>query len=72
MRNQTQDVFDRVAIVTGAGKDIGQATAIAFSARGVRRIAESEEVAAAAAWLWSDAASYIPGAVLPIDGGMTL
>jgi NAD(P)-dependent dehydrogenase (short-subunit alcohol dehydrogenase family) len=36
------------------------------------RIAKSEEVAAAAMWLCSDAASYITGAVIPVDGGMTL
>jgi NAD(P)-dependent dehydrogenase (short-subunit alcohol dehydrogenase family) len=36
------------------------------------RIAKSEEVANAATWLCSDAASYITGAVLPVDGGLTL
>jgi NAD(P)-dependent dehydrogenase (short-subunit alcohol dehydrogenase family) len=38
----------------------------------MRRIAKAEEVAAAATWLCSDAASYITGAVIPVDGGMTL
>jgi NAD(P)-dependent dehydrogenase (short-subunit alcohol dehydrogenase family) len=38
----------------------------------MNRIAKAKEVAAAATWLCSDAASYITGAVLPVDGGMTL
>ncbi|MGO9260096.1 MAG: SDR family NAD(P)-dependent oxidoreductase [Bryobacteraceae bacterium] len=38
----------------------------------MNRIAKSEEVAAAATWLCSGAASYVTGAVLPVDGGMTL
>jgi NAD(P)-dependent dehydrogenase (short-subunit alcohol dehydrogenase family) len=36
------------------------------------RIAKAEEVAVAATWLCSDAASYVTGAILPVDGGMTL
>jgi NAD(P)-dependent dehydrogenase (short-subunit alcohol dehydrogenase family) len=35
----------------------------------MRRIGTAEEIAAAAAWLCSDEASYITGAVLSIDGG---
>lgn len=35
------------------------------------RIGEAGEVAEAAAWLLSDAASYISGACLPVDGGST-
>ena len=38
----------------------------------MNRIAKSEEVADVATWLCSDAASYVTGAVLPVDGGMTL
>jgi NAD(P)-dependent dehydrogenase (short-subunit alcohol dehydrogenase family) len=36
------------------------------------RIATAEEVAAAATWLCSSAASYVTGTLLPVEGGMTL
>lgn len=35
------------------------------------RVGEADEVAAAAAWLISSDASYVNGAVLPVDGGWT-
>lgn len=35
------------------------------------RIAEAEEVAEAIYWLASDAASFVTGAALPVDGGIT-
>jgi NAD(P)-dependent dehydrogenase (short-subunit alcohol dehydrogenase family) len=35
----------------------------------LRRIAEPEEIAAAAVWLCSPQASYVTGAVLVTDGG---
>jgi len=38
----------------------------------LRRPSEPEEVAAAVAWLLSDDASYLNGAVIPADGGATI
>ncbi|GGU06663.1 SDR family NAD(P)-dependent oxidoreductase [Streptomyces violascens] len=35
----------------------------------LRRVADPEEIAEAAAWLLSDRASYVTGTVLPVDGG---
>jgi NAD(P)-dependent dehydrogenase (short-subunit alcohol dehydrogenase family) len=35
----------------------------------MRRLAEPEEVAAAAVWLCSDAASFVNGHALAVDGG---
>lgn len=37
----------------------------------MKRIAEPEDMAEAVVWLCSDAASFITGHVMPIDGGMT-
>lgn len=49
---------DRVALV------IGQHPA--------KRMGEADEIAAAAVWLCSDAASFVHGALLPVDGGYTV
>lgn len=36
-----------------------------------KRLAGPEEIAAAACWLLSDAASYVTGTAMPVDGGWT-
>jgi NAD(P)-dependent dehydrogenase (short-subunit alcohol dehydrogenase family) len=46
-----------------------QAQQMAGRAMPMRRIGRPDEVAAAAVWLCSDAASFITGTTLPIDGG---
>lgn len=42
-----------------------------LAAHALRRSAEPEEVAEAITWLVSDAASFVTGAALPVDGGYT-
>ncbi len=37
----------------------------------MRRVAQPEEMAEAAIWLCSDAASFVTGHIMPVDGGMT-
>ncbi len=37
----------------------------------MKRMGEPEEVAQAVLWLCSDAASFITGHIMPIDGGLT-
>ena len=36
------------------------------------RVGDAEECARAIAWILSDAASYVTGAVLTVDGGLSL
>lgn len=42
-----------------------------LSAHALRRMGQPKEVAAMAAFLMSDAASYVTGAIIPVDGGYT-
>jgi NAD(P)-dependent dehydrogenase (short-subunit alcohol dehydrogenase family) len=48
------------------------AYAVATQGVPLRRPSEPEEIAAAVAWLLSDESSYLNGAVIPIDGGVTI
>ncbi|HEY3728500.1 MAG TPA: SDR family oxidoreductase [Solirubrobacteraceae bacterium] len=63
---------DKVVIVTGGASGIGLATARRLVAEGSRgRLGTAEEVAPLAAFLLSDEAPFITGAVYSIDGGET-
>ena len=51
------------------GIDVATAYQQATALVPLRRVAEADEVAAAVKWLLSSEASYINGAVIPVDGG---
>lgn len=53
------------------GKDIDELIRIRGSGNPMGRLARPEEIANAALFLLSDEASFINGAVLPVDGGKT-
>jgi 3-oxoacyl-[acyl-carrier protein] reductase len=56
---------------TGNGDDEGAGSSRLLEAIPARRTGSAEEVAACIRFLASDEASYVTGAVLPVDGGMS-
>ncbi len=62
----------RTPMIERAWQQHGQGAAELWSEKHpLGRIAEAEEVAEAIYWLASDAASFVTGAALPVDGGIT-
>jgi NAD(P)-dependent dehydrogenase (short-subunit alcohol dehydrogenase family) len=57
----------RVVLVTGGSSGIGRTGGLIP----IRRIAQPEEAAEVAVWLCSDAASYVTGHSMIVDGGMS-
>jgi meso-butanediol dehydrogenase / (S,S)-butanediol dehydrogenase / diacetyl reductase len=53
------------------GLPVRQAYELVTSLVPARRAARADEVAAVVTWLLSDAASYVNGAVIPVDGAAT-
>jgi len=61
--------MDSLAARSGASREDAYATATGDVP--LRRPSSPEEIAGSVAWLLSDDASYVNGAVIPVDGGVT-
>jgi 3-oxoacyl-[acyl-carrier protein] reductase len=69
---------NKTALIPGASRGIGRATASALAEdvtlgmQALKRIGKPEDVADVVAFLASDAARWITGASIPVDGGSKL
>lgn len=72
-RNVTANVVTPGFIKTDMTRNLGDdAAEMAAKATPLRRIGTPEDIAAVVSFLASDAASYVTGQVIAVDGGMTL
>jgi len=63
---------DKVALVTGSGREIGQAMSVREAALATGRRNRPEDIAAMAAFLASPDADNITGQAYNVDGGMVM
>jgi NAD(P)-dependent dehydrogenase (short-subunit alcohol dehydrogenase family) len=63
--------FIRTPVVQALEEGQPEATADMKEWHALKRFGEPEEVAQTVLWLSSDAASFITGAIIPVDGGVT-
>jgi len=60
-----------IEVDKGADREAVEAAALADATIPMKRLAEPEEIARVVAFLASDAASYMTGAIVPVDAGYT-
>jgi len=69
---QTPSLDERIAVNAGAAGSIGAARAAFVARQPMGRLGTPEEIAALAVYLASDAAQFVTGQAIVIDGGLTL
>ena len=66
------EIRDKVVVITGAARGIGQELAWRLAAAGARIVAADSDLVGAILWLVSDASSLVTGQTIAIDGGTVL